>query len=251
MSQILFFSLTSLFFMNPPDELDFSKMEWINGDFTMPYRLVKPDTVAGQVYPLVIFLHGAGERGNDNEKQLKHGVREFAKSDIQAKFPCFVLAPQCAENERWVEVDWTLKKSSAPKNPSRHLEAVHDLITSMTKDYPIDTNRIYITGMSMGGFGTWDAITRYPELFAAAVPVCGGGDTHQVSLIKNLPIWVFHGKKDNVVNVCRSRDMVHALYPINHSVVYSEYPDVEHNAWDYAYNTPELFEWLFKQTKAK
>lgn len=217
---------------------------------TLPYRLMRPKANdASENYPLVLFLHGAGERGNDNNKQLVNGAKNFAIDSIRKKYPCYMLVPQCANNYRWVETDWKLPSHIMPGKPSRYLNATMILLDSLIKNLNIDTNRIYITGLSMGGFGTWDAISRWPEKFAAAVPVCGGGDTAKASVIKNIPVWAFHGDKDNVVMVSRSRNMINKIKKAGGDPKYTEYQGVGHNAWSATYANPAVIEWMFAQNK--
>jgi predicted peptidase len=216
----------------------------------LPYRQLAPAQIEpGKKYPLVIFLHGAGERGSDNKKQLVHGMSDFASDAIMAKFPAFVVAPQCAEGKKWVEIDWTLDSHTMPEKPSDPLAATFELIDFLQKTQPIDANRIYITGLSMGGYGTWDAIQRRPELFAAAVPICGGGDPAMAKQIQFVPLWVFHGDADTAVKVGRSREMVEAIKDVGTEVKYTEYKGVGHDSWTRTYKDPALYEWLFAQRK--
>ena len=216
----------------------------------LPYRQLAPATLAaGQKYPLVIFLHGAGERGSDNKKQLIHGMNDFASDEVRAKYPAFVIAPQCPEGKKWVEVDWTLPSHAMPEQPSEPLASVFELIDHLQKKQPIDSRRIYITGLSMGGFGVWDAIQRRPELFAAAAPICGGGDPILAKQIQFVPLWVFHGDADDTVKVNRSREMVAALKGVGTEVKYTEYKGVGHDSWTRTYKDPALYAWMFAQRK--
>ena len=142
---------------------------------TLPYRVMLPAQFdPKRKYPLVLFLHGAGERGIDNSAQLVHGMNDFAKDENRKRYQWFVVAPQCPEGKRWVEVDWTLDSHQMPAQPSEPLTGMFELVDTLIKSRPIDTKRIYITGLSMGAFGVWDAVQRRPELFAAAAPICGG-----------------------------------------------------------------------------
>ncbi|MCI0360708.1 MAG: prolyl oligopeptidase family serine peptidase [Planctomycetaceae bacterium] len=216
----------------------------------LPYRLLAPAKVgAGTRYPLVVFLHGAGERGDDNKKQLVHGMNDFASDEIMAKYPAFVVAPQCPEGKRWVEVDWTLDSHQMPAQPSEPLTDVFELIDNLVATKPIDAKRIYITGLSMGGFGVWDAVQRRPELFAAAAPICGGGDPLLAKQIHFVPVWAFHGDDDKTVKVKRSREMIEALRDVGERPKYTEYKGVDHDSWTRTYKDPALYEWLFAQRK--
>ncbi len=218
---------------------------------TLLYRLLRPAKSDASVkYPLVLFLHGAGERGRDNTSQLKNGVLNFASAQNREKYPCYVIAPQCPIGYRWVEVDWKLPSHVQPKEPSVYLARTMLLLDSLIKKLNIDPNRIYITGLSMGGFGVWDAISRWPDKFAAAVPVCGGGDTAKAAVIKNIPVWAFHGDNDKLVMPSRSRDMIAKIKKAGGNPKFTEYPATGHNAWDKAYYEKEMFQWLFSQTNA-
>lgn len=217
----------------------------------LPYRIYKPKPSVSQAdsFPLILFFHGAGERGNDNVKQLTHVAEIFTDPANQAQFPAYVAAPQCAENHRWVEVDWSLSQHDMPAQISKYAGLSIDLLDSLIAKYPVDTSRIYITGLSMGGFATWDLTARFPNKFAAAVPVCGGGDVKQAEKIAHLPLRVFHGAKDKVVPAERSRAMIKAIRAAGGNPKYTEYPNLGHFSWDAAYNTPDLLPWLFSQTK--
>src|SRR5688572_22623600 len=165
-----------------------------SGGGALPYRLLKPlDDAPQQKYPLVLFLHGGGERGDDNEKQLIHGGRNFAHEAMRRRHPAFVVIPQCPAEKKWVEVPWDAQSHKVPEEASETLQAVFDLIAALQKEFAIDERRIYCVGLSMGGFGTWDLLYRKPDLLAAAIPICGGGDPATVEKIKHVPLWAFHG----------------------------------------------------------
>ncbi len=215
---------------------------------TLPYRLLIPEGYQpGQKYPLVVFLHGAGERGADNRAQLVHGAPLFLQPEVRAKFPCFVVAPQCPEGKRWVEIDWSAESGVQPAQPSDPLGLVVELLLNLPRQYSIDSQRVYATGLSMGGFGTWDLITRYPGRFAAAVPICGGGDDQVAAKAVKTPIWAFHSSDDSVVKVTRTRAMIDALRKAGAQPRYTEYTGLGHNSWGKAYAEPELLPWLFSQ----
>jgi predicted peptidase len=218
---------------------------------SLKYRLLKPiQYVPGKKYPLVLFLHGAGERGDDNQITLVHGAKEFADAKRREQYPCYVVVPQCPKDRKWSEVDWSLASSDLPKEASLPMQSVKELLDEMVENAGVDPSRIYITGLSMGGYGTWDAIARYPNFFAAAVPICGGGDPKTVNLFPRLPIWCFHGDSDSAVKVSRSREMVEALKAVGSRIKYTEYPGVQHDSWTASYANPELYQWMFSQQKA-
>lgn len=217
--------------------------------YRLPYRLWRPkaDSVSVLKKPLLVFLHGAGERGSDNVTTLKHLLPLLRRADFQLD-QTYVLVPQADELSRWVEVDWNLPTHKQPKQPSLPLASTIDLIQNLAATEPIDTNRIYLVGLSMGGFGVWDALSRRPDLFAAGVAVCGGADESTAS--KNfVPVWAFHGAKDTVVSVERSRRMVAVLKKAGANIRYTEYENQAHGSWIPAFQEKELINWLFLQHK--
>ena len=216
---------------------------------SIPYRLLKPVNYdAGEKYPLVLFLHGAGERGTDNEAQLVHGVKAFVER--AEKYPCFLVAPQCPNNAKWVDVDWSGDKHTLPETMSEPLRLSLEALDALSKEFSIDPQRIYVTGLSMGGYGTLDAVSRRPNYFAAAVPTCGGGDEAQAKRVHHVPMWFFHGAKDTAVKPERSRNMVAALKAAGGKPKYTEYPNEGHGSWVPAYKDDEMVAWLFAQKLA-
>jgi predicted peptidase len=214
------------------------------------YRLLVPTNFdADQKYPLILFLHGAGERGDDNEAQLTWGVTRFAEKEIMKKHPAFVIAPQVPEDEFWAHLNWRQTDLETEPEPRLPLKLSIELLDKIIEEFPIDKDRLYITGLSMGGFGTWDAIIRNPDKFAAALPVCGGGDISNAHAIAHLPIWNFHGALDTVVPVELSRSMIHAIIEAGGTPGYTEYPHVGHDSWIPVYNDDYVLEWLFSQTR--
>ena len=214
----------------------------------LPYRLMKPADYNPQTkYPLVIFFHGAGERGDDNTAQLVHGMADFAKDENRSKYPCFVVAPQCPRDRRWVEVDWSADSHKQPEKPSEPMQLTLDLLPALQKEFSIDSRRIYVTGLSMGGYGTWDIIQRHPKMFAAAAPICGGGDETQADKLVGVPIWAFHGDQDTAVKPARTRNMIAAIKQAGGKPLYTEYAGVGHFSWGPAYSDPKLMEWMFAQ----
>ncbi len=250
-------SFILLFFVN--SQLAFSQSSRfssnrfiVKGD-TLNYRLLFPDADTLRRYPLVIFLHGSGERGNDNEAQLKWGVMNFATDQNMMLHPAIVIAPQCPEKMSWS--NFSRGKSTSEirlqAEPTKPMELLIGLIHQLMRTMPVDSSRIYITGLSMGGFGTYDAIERYPDLFAAAVPVCGGGDPTKVSSIVHMPIWIFLGAEDPAVNPSYSLDMLEAFTKLGAHPGMTQYPEVGHFSWLGAYSDPLMMEWLFRQRKVK
>jgi hypothetical protein len=379
------------------DIKDFEPREYKDADGNLLlYRLYKPKNYdANQKYPLILFLHGAGERGNNNAAQVRDALH-WAKDDVQKENPCFILAPQCpgkreafqlygtrkefnanfADYEksagqwksysiplaklttgpkaylsllnasdknsaasgkfrniklheegaaatpldlrkldfskrmgngkasvsddgttisfegdlrvkapleytvtpktvlefefrssaqglshaiamdaddffdyRWANVDWSAKRGAAGKTLSTPMRLTLEVLAQLRKEFNLDDKRLYITGLSMGGYGTWDVIARNPTMFAAAVPVCGGADEATAPIIKDIPIWCFHGGADPTVPTDRSRNMIKALKETGGNPKYTEYPGVGHNSWDKAYSEPELPKWLFAQKR--
>jgi predicted peptidase len=211
----------------------------------LPYRLIVPPQAEGP-RPVLLFLHGAGERGDDNRRQLIHGKDLLLKA--ARDFGCIVVAPQCPAGEKWSVVDWTQDKVTFSDEPSEPMRLTLLLLDDLAKRYDVDTDRLYIMGLSMGGYGTWDAICREPGRFAAAAPICGGGDPAQASLLVRTPVWAFHGDADPVVSVDLTRAMVQAIKDAGGEPKYTEYPGVGHNSWTPAFAEPELLPWLTAQS---
>ncbi len=183
-----------------------------------------------KLWPLIIFLHGTGERGSDPNKVKVHSLPKLI--DTNDSFPFIVVSPQCKEGQRW------------------EAEALNAMLDDVLMKLPVDTNRIYLTGLSMGGFGVWTFAIAHPERFAAIAPVCGWGHLQDVEKLKDKPIWVFHGTKDNVVPISESENMVQFLKKFgNAKVKFTIYPEANHNAWDATYANPELYDWFLQQTK--
>lgn len=219
----------------------------------LQYRILKPANYdSTKSYPLVLFLHGAGERGNDNFSQLKWGVSHFADPKFRERYPAFIVAPQMQEEEVWSQLitsrDTTSFTASMGETPTEPMRLTIELLEKLQDEYSVDSNRLYVTGISMGGFGTFDLIQRFPNKFAAAVPVCGGGDLTRAFMLTDMPIWVFHGTNDEVVHPGFSRAMVEAIRIAGGSPGYTEYPDEGHiGAWVQAYSNSHLYEWMFSK----
>lgn len=214
------------------------------------YRWHTPDAYQKdqpQRFPLVIFLHGSGERGNDNTSQLIHVAKRFVSDEMRKDHPAFIIFPQCPKEQRWAH---NPNETETDNKPTRQLEMVMELVDRLMKEYPIDRNRIYIGGLSMGGHGTWSALANYSGRFAAGFPICGKGSPSMAPRMATIPIWVFHGDADNTVPVERSREMVRALRKAGGNPVYTEFPGVGHNSWDPALDeNPFVYDWIFSQRK--
>jgi len=220
-------------------------------DVDLLYNIFYPDTDDKKL-PLFIFLHGAGERGDDNSSQLMHIAPILTNPVNSQRFPAILLFPQCPSNEYWANVDvsqdgqWTPDSSD---NPTAPMQRVIELIESMKLNPSVDTDRIYISGLSMGGFGTFDLLARHPDWFAGAVAICGGADLDNVENYKDIPLWIFHGAEDPVVPVELSRTGAKKLRAMEAKVKYPEYPDGGHDVWNEVYENRETLEWLFKFSK--
>ncbi len=196
----------------------------------MNYLLYLPENYEEQdEWPLMLFLHGAGERGDDLEKVKKHGPPKLIKQGKQ--FPFIVVSPQCPSNRWWQPFE---------------LSALLDEVISTHK---VDDDRVYLSGLSMGGFGSWNLAAYTPGRFAAVAPICGGGEPFWARLLRDIPFWVFHGAKDPVVPLERSQVMVDALKQKKGDVRFTVYPDAGHDSWTETYDNPEFYEWMLEQER--
>ena len=215
------------------------------------YRIASPATIeAGKTYPLVLFLHGSGERGNDNKLQLKNGVNAILENADKLGQPLFLIAPQCPKDKTWAPYLIDPQSTADGKTDNPLLDAVLELVHETASQHPVDPNRIYITGMSMGGFATWAAIAKEPETFAASIPVCGAGDPRTAHLFKDMPIRIFHGADDPTVAPEGSQMMLDALKIAGSDATLTLYPGVAHDCWTQTYANEEVIRWLLAQTKS-
>jgi predicted peptidase len=204
---------------------------------SLQYLLYLPkdyDQTSDHKWPLIVFLHGQGERGSDLDLLKKHGIPKIVEE--REYFPFVVVSPQCPQRSSWL----------------RKMDALRALIHNIIHSYQIDIARIYLTGISMGGFGAWHFAEAYPSLFAAIVPICGGtepqdGFPERIHVLKDIPIWVFHGAKDRAVPVQMSQVLVDVLKAHHGNVQFTIYPDAGHDAWTRTYNNPKLYDWLLTQ----
>jgi predicted peptidase len=228
---MLFLSIALLLLQKPVDG-------FVPGTFkAMPYRLFIPANYdKAQRYPLILWLHGSGSVGTDNFKQISgaslRGTHTWIAPAVQSRYPSFVLAPQ-SRSGSWI-VD---------------MQRVLDLLDAIKNQYSIDSARIYIAGQSLGGYGTWHYIEARPDLFAAAIPLCGGGDPSRAAVIAKIPVWAFHGADDPTVPVNESRTMIWAIQQAGGSPRYTEYKGVGHEVWFKAFQERGLVDWVFSQHK--
>ncbi len=243
--------------INAQSTVSFEKEIFITNQDSLRYRILFPENFSEEKkYPLILVLHGAGERGDDNEAQLVHGSDLFLNAENRKDFPAVVIFPQAPKDDYWAKVE--VKRDTIPfqfdfKNkeaPTKSLELVMQLMDSMlTRNY-IDKRRIYAGGLSMGGMGTFELIYKKPEMFAAAFAICGGANPEIAEgYRKGFPIWIFHGEKDDVVPPALSKSMARSINHHGGNAKLSLYPDDNHNSWDSAFAEPYLLSWLFSQEK--
>ncbi len=177
-------------------------------------------------WPMILFLHGAGERGNDLQKVKRHGIPKIAEKSEH--FPFIAVSPQCPADQYWLT------------------DMLLSLLDEVADGQRVDTDRVYLTGISMGGYATWEMAIEYPDRFAAIAPICGGGNPDEVCRIKHVPAWVFHGAKDPVIPLSESEEMVNALRKCGGNVQFTVYPEAVHDSWTETYNNPQLYEWFLK-----
>jgi predicted peptidase len=241
---------------------DFSayrKAVFIDGPRQLPYRLLSPVAKPEKKYPLVIFLHGAFEKGNDNELQLQIGGRFFMRDSIRGNYPAFVLFPQCPIDDSWVYFEnkldittgnYTDWKFPFKPEPTDVTASLLKLLGQLLTNDSIDKSRVYIAGLSQGGMGVLEIIARKPETFAAGISMCGAGDPATSKLFAGkTALWLFHGDKDQVVPPNFSEQFYRRLKRADAKVRFTSYPGVEHNSWSKAFTEPDLMQWLFSQSK--
>lgn len=207
--------------------------ETITRDLSCNYLLFLPEDYGqkGQKWPLMMFLHGAGERGSDLNKVKKHGPPKIVEE--RKDFPFVVVSPQCPSGDWWTE----------------KVEVLINLLDDIVERYDVDTERIYLTGLSMGGYGTWSLVSVHPERFAAIAPICGGGKRFMAMKLKDVPVWAFHGAKDNVVPLKESEEMVEAIKRRGGDAKLTVYPEAGHDSWTETYNNQELYDWFLSHRK--
>ncbi len=256
---VLGFSLAFTFFVKAQTNPAFERGMFINKTDTLPYRILMPlNFDPAKKYPLIIFLHGVGERGNDNEKQLVHGGALFLKDSIRQQFPAIVVFPQCPVKSYWANVNIVIdtlnkKYTFNFQEGGKATTAMASLIALMEnlrqKPY-VNKYRVYVAGLSMGGMGTFEILRRKPKYFAAAIAICGGDNTNNAKkYATKAPLWIFHGGKDDTVTPDHSIIMVQAIKAAGGDPKFTLYPNDKHNSWDDTFAEPELLPWLFGHKK--
>lgn len=237
----------------------FDKGMYVNKTDTLPYRILMPRDFDPKVkYPLIIVLHGSGERGTDNEAQLKYGTGLFLSDGTRTNFPAIVVYPQCPKDSYWsnvkIQPDSVTHKRTfnfqEGGEPTKAMHALMGLVDNLLDKPYVNKHQVYVGGLSMGGMGTFEILRREPKVFAAAFAICGGDNTNNVKIYaKKVPLWIFHGAKDETVSLDHSQVIVEALKAVGADPKFTIYPNDGHNSWDDAFAEPELLPWLFSHKK--
>ena len=235
----------------------FQSAQFVHRGDTLKYRVLYPENFdEAEKYPVVFFLHGAGERGNDNQKQLVHGSNVFLDSAARVDFPAIVIFPQCPANSYWSNVQ--IESNEAGKRqfnfqtagkPTTSMRLLQRLVRQFSKHENANKDRIYVAGLSMGGMGTFELLRRMPTTFAAAIAICGGDHSVNVRKYAHVPLWIIHGEMDDVVPPEHSRILVDKLIMLGAKPRTTLYPNANHNSWDPAFAETDFLSWLFSQVK--
>lgn len=233
----------------------YEKCELIVGGDTLRYCALAPQQIEqDKSYPLVVFLHGAGERGEDNQAQLLHGSQQFLNPVNREKYPCYAIFPQCPSGKYGAYINRPLSlvpsEMTIQEQPSAFVSQVHQLITKYLAEQHVDSRRVYVIGLSMGAMATYDMVIRYPELFAAAVPICGTVNPERITeAVKHTKWSIYHGDADTTVPLDGSREAYRKLRAVGAEVKYTEFPGVAHGSWNPAFSQPDFMKWLFAQIR--
>lgn len=250
---LFFWSITNA---QNPSESAYAKAVFETKKGKLPYRILTPKNLdSSKKYPLILFLHGSGERGNDNQLQLKHGASFFASDSIRSNYEAFVVFPQCDLEGKWT--DYKLDGEGQERkvifnvrNPRNKQQLLLEaLLEYLIANQAIDPARLYIGGLSMGGMGTLDFIKNNPKTFAAAFAICGGTHLKAARKIKNTPLWLFHGEDDMVIPVKYSKQLYEVLTAMKAQAKLTLYPDTGHDSWTQTFTEPDLLPWLFSHAK--
>lgn len=250
----MLFGMTSL---HAQDSLQYDRAKYADARDTIPYRILFPEHFDPQkTYPVLFFLHGRGESGIDNEKQLINGGKLFLQPDVRERFQAIFIFPQCPENSYWSNVNITADTAGKRTfnfkkggKPTKAMQSLLSMIDDFLEKPYVNHQQVYVGGLSMGGMGTYELLRRKPKTFAAAFAICGGDNIANVRKYKHVPLWIFHGGKDDIVNPAFSIAIANQLKIIGKEVKFNYYPDANHNSWDAALSEPELLPWLFSHKK--
>jgi predicted peptidase len=256
---VLLLSVALICFHSFAQDLSLYEKHWfIRGNDTLPYRVLLPKNYdPSKEYPLLLFMHGSGERGNDNEAQLIHGGRLFLRDSIRENYPAIIVFPQCPSNSFWSNMQFVFDSVTKKRTflfqekgePTAAMKMVLILLDELEDKYKLDDDRYYVGGLSMGGMGTFELVRRKPKMFAAAFPICGGGNIATARKSRRPSWWIFHGLKDNVVPSELSQQMAGALKAAGANVTLTLYPEANHNSWDPAFAEKDLLPWIFSHKK--
>lgn len=235
----------------------YDRGSFIKGKDSINYRILFPENFKpGQKYPVILVLHGRGESGSDNEKQLTHGAKLFLRDDIRKNFPSIVVFPQCTADSYWANVNITTKENGKRNfsfvedgQPTQAMHALKGMIKDFLKKPFVDKKQVYVGGLSMGGMGTYELLRRQRKTFAAAFAICGGDNTNNIKKYQTVPLWIFHGGKDDIVDPVFSIAIAERLKTVGAEVKFTLYPNDNHNSWDSAFAEPELLPWLFSHKR--
>ena len=250
-------NLLSVFFifnsLNSQELKLYEKENFVYENDTLNYRILKPlNYNPNKQYPVHLFLHGSGERGNDNSSQLTHGGKLFLKKENREKYNSWVIFPQCSENDRWPSLSsdqWNNSFDNKISKPNKSLGLVIRLMDEFIEKKQVDKHRIYVSGLSMGGMGTFEILFRRPNMFAAATPICGNGIPQLAKLYANkVPVWIFHGSDDNVVSPKYSLAMAKAIIEAGGSPKMTLYENTGHGSWNNAFAEKDFLKWIHSKT---
>lgn len=235
----------------------YDKGNFIKGKDSIYYRILFPENFnPTQKYPIVFFLHGSGERGNNNESQLVHGGKLFLKDEVRKNFPAIVIFPQCPATDYWANVNINPDEQGKRifnfiegGKPTKAMHALQGMVKDFLKKPYVNKEQVYLGGLSMGGMGTFELLRRQRRTFAAAISICGGDNTNNIDKYKTIPLWIFHGGKDDVVDPAFSIAISERLKTVGDEVKFTLYPLANHNSWDSAFAEPQLLPWLFSHKK--
>jgi predicted peptidase len=231
----------------------YERGSYIKGKDSIYYRVLFPENFdSTKKYPILFFLHGRGESGTDNQKQLTHGGKLFLKPEIRKNFPAIVVFPQCPATDYWANVKITANEKGKRHfdfrkggKPTKAMHALLGMVDNFLDKPFVDHQQVYIGGLSMGGMGSYEMLRRKRNTFAAAFAICGGDHVGNVRKYQNIPLWIFHGEKDDVVLPSYSINIANQLKIYGKEVKLTLYPNANHNSWDAAFAEPDLLNWLF------